>query len=216
MNSSCFCVAGVSIGRWFSMNIISCFCVVQVLQTKEFTARGMVLQVDIPGQSSPETHLFLDMIQNTKRQKACSFLLQIFIHSERKMFLFLIEDWLIVESSKHVRNLQILGFLLSNVPPPYVHVPSWYWPAGTEYWKNHAIYVSAVIVSAVIVCLVSDSEASCFQAIFTHTRMCTCMYMFAYQSSSHSPSVSWTYKHFFLQMRHNFRVFGVSAIMVMI
>lgn len=150
---------------------------VQVLQTKEFTARGMVLQVDIPEQSSSGTHLFLDMIKNTKRQKACSLLLQIFIHSERKMFLFLIEDWLIVESSKHVRNLQILGFLPSNVSPPYVHVPSWYWPAGTEYWKNHAIYVPAVIVSAVIVCLVSDSEASCFQTIFTHTRMCTCMYV---------------------------------------
>lgn len=62
MNSSCFCVAEVSVGRYFSMNIISFFYVVQVLRTKEFSARGMVLQVDIPGQSSSGTHLFLDMI----------------------------------------------------------------------------------------------------------------------------------------------------------
>lgn len=62
MNSSCFCVAGVSVGRYLSMNIISFFYVVQVLRTKEFSARGMVLQIGIPGQSSSGTHLFLDMI----------------------------------------------------------------------------------------------------------------------------------------------------------
>lgn len=149
------------------MNIISCFCVVQVLRTKELAARGMVLQVDIPGQSSSGTHLFLEWSRIPLDKKPVPFFSRFtYILKERCFSGSWGEDWLIVESPKYVQNLQILGFLPSNVPPPYVHVPSWHWPTGTEYWRNHVIYVSAV---AVIVCLVSDSEASCFQAVFTHT-----------------------------------------------
>lgn len=117
----------------------------------------------------------------------------------------------IVQISKHCQNFLMLWFLISNIPQHMFRSHNDIDLQTQHLWKKRARYVYAVV----IICHVSDPEASYIMAIFTiiHRYICVCIC----PSIIYPPTICiLSIYMLFLQMRRDFKLFRVFGAILMI